>query len=761
MAVKKTSLKGYIFTSFVITVFIVNTIFFLIYFLISVNGIKQEAKNYIISIGKPITFSLSSLSKENDETLVKIILASLYSNRFIDNVMLFDRAGSFMYGGNSEDRDDRGVVRKLIEENKLIIIEQYGSLLYFAFPVYGSNYYDSFIKDLQAVLFIKTDIGNFLKDSKELIFSVLGINILISALLILFFMIILQHYIFLPLKHLQEATDKISNGNYVEIEGEGRFEFKNIFDSFNRMSNNLDFYTTRLEILNRSLANEVEERTAELRLLKDRFQDIAESVGDILWETDRNMRFVFSSAGVFNVLGYNVDEVIGKPFSFSFDTESKESLKELLENVCKNQIPFSFQCHNVTKDGRGVILQVSGKPFFVNGEFAGFRGVSKDITKESELQRNLQRVQRIDSLGTLVSGIAHDFNNIINVIQNFTDLLIKQFSETGGRELTFLKEIRKATHRGSTLIRKLLVFTRKSTVRRVRINPGEQIKNLKGFLTRIIGKGIKIVLDIKKEDCVVLMDPTEFDQVMVNLAINARDAMPNGGEIVIEVYSKELERGDFGNSLEPGLYCVMEFRDTGEGIESEELEKIFEPFYTTKDKGTGLGLAIVFAILRQSGGHVEVESKRGEGTRFILYIPAVKNAVAQSTPMAEDKVVTLGVGYDVVVIDDDPQSLRAIVEMLKELKCNVKSRSSCRNISPLLKEKVDLFVIDLEMPNVKGEDCIEKIRGVDEEVKILVVSGFLTNSRLKNVIKLGANDYLEKPFGLNELSSKIAKMLEG
>ncbi len=756
------SLKSYVFLSFIVTVVVVNTVFFAIYFLFTLSGIKHEAENYVTSISKPVAFNLSSLIETNNRTEIEVVLASLFSNRFIDGVALFDRKGRFVYGEGVRKNEE--IVRELIETGKLLSLRWLNRDLYFAFPIYGSNYYNSLVKDLQAVLLVRANIGVFLRDSEKLIFSVLLINILISIFLIVFFMMILRRYVFTPLSKLRMATDSISDGNYVEIRDKGRFEFRDIFESFNRMSNNLDFYTTRLEILNRNLAGEVEKRTRELELLKNRFQDIAESVGDILWETDGEFNFVFCSPGIENVLEYGEEEVVGRHFSFSFEPSCKGSMGIMLENIRDTRTSFTFECRNVTKKGRIVVLRVSGKPFFdETGKFLGFRGVSKDVTKENELQRNLQRIQRIDSLGTLVSGIAHDFNNIINVIQNFADLLLKLFPGENGREVSFLREIRRAAYRGGALIRKLLIFTRKSTVRKVKISPGEQFKNLRGFLSRIIGKSVKIKMEVEDGDYFILMDPTEFDQVMVNLAINARDAMPEGGEIDIKVYPKWIDNpGDIAalyTNIEKGLYCIVEFSDNGEGISEEILEKIFEPFYTTKPKGTGLGLSIVFAILRQVDGTVAVESRKGEGTKFTLYFPAVRGRKNGGIRTGEE-VKTLKNSYRVVVIDDDSQSLHAIEEMLKELKCEVVTRGSCRGVSGILKERVDLFIVDLEMPTVKGEECVKKILEVDPDAKILIVSGFLTDSRLKNAVNLGATGYLEKPFGLKDLADKVAEILE-
>ncbi len=758
------SLRQYILFLFIATVVVVNTVFFMLYFFVSVARIKQEAEDYVTSVGKPVAFNLSSLIESNNETQMKVVLASLFSNRFIDGVALFNRDGRFIYGEGDGLKKNSSIVKELIKEGKLLSVKWLGKELYFAFPIYGSNYYNSVVKDLQAVLLVKANVNTFLRDSENLIFSVLVINLLISAFLIVFFMMILRRYVFDPLTKLRVATDSISGGDYVEIKDRGRFEFKDIFESFNRMSNNLDFYTTRLEILNRNLTGEVEKRTRELELLRIRFQDIAESVGDILWETDGNFDFVFCSAGVESVLGYTEEEIVGKPFSFSFEPACRASMEMMLENIKDTRTSFTFECRNITKGGKVIILRISGKPFFDGkGKFLGFRGVSKDVTRENELQRSLQRIQRIDSLGTLVSGIAHDFNNIINVIQNFADLLIKLFPDGRSKEISFLKEIRKAAYRGSSLIRKLLIFTRKSTVRKVKIDPGEQFRNLKGFLSRILGKNIKIKLEVEEGSCFVLMDPTEFDQVMVNLAINARDAMPNGGEINIKVYSREINNPDsieaLYTNIERGMYCIVEFKDTGKGIPTEILEKIFEPFYTTKPRGTGLGLSIVFAILRQIGGTISVESEEGKGTRFILYLPAIRGKGNASSEINE-RVVDLKGGYKIVVIDDDAQSLRAIEEMLKELRCSVVTRGSCRGISRVLKDEVDLFIVDLEMPTVKGEECIKKILQIRPGARILVVSGFLTDSRLKDTIRLGAIGYLEKPFGLNDLAGKLSEILE-
>ncbi|GEM_PF-5471961 len=765
LKVRIKTLKGFLILLFLTSVLFVNIISLGGYIFFSIGAIKHRAEQYIISISKPVAFNLASLLKVNDRIQIEIILSNLLSNRYISSITLYDRDGYPIYRSNIYDSMDKTVdmeaLKGVIEKKELIVVKQSRNLLKVVFPIYGREFYNSTLRDVNALLLINARLDLFIYDAESMIFTVFLVNILASMILSVIFIMLIERYVYNPLGRLKQLAEGITEGKYGEIGIEGRYEFKEIFESFNRMSRSLDFYTTRLEILNKSLIDEVKKRTAELERLKNRFKDIAESLGDILWETDAALCYSFCSNGIAQVLGYTPEEVLGRKMDFSFENYSG------LEEIVKTEKSFNLKVVNITSTGEKVVLSISGKPFFnENGSLAGYRGVSRNITREEELRKNLERIQRIDSLGNLVSGIAHDFNNIINVIQNFASLVLKSLSDkVHAREYEFLKEIRKAALRGGALINKLLIFTRKSPTRKQVISPVDQIRAFKNFMTRTLGKNIdiKLVFDSVKPN--IEMDPMEFDQILMNLSINARDAMPDGGKITIEVSSgeigREIENMKIYPDLKPGKYCIVKFSDSGIGMNDVTLERIFEPFYTTKERGTGLGLSIVFAIVRQAGGGISVDSRVGAGTTLTLYFPEIE-VDAGSEPGESPVSFRIEGEYKVLIIDDDIQSLRVMDEEFRLLGCETVKVVDCSSLpdSFLKRGRFDLFVIDLEMPGMTGEECIKRILKINRDARILVVSGYPGDERIEKAMKLGARAYLEKPFDSELLSAKLAEIYQ-
>ena len=650
------SIKNYIFLLFIIVVLIVNSAVFLYYYATLTNHVRRDAEKYILSISKPVVFNLSSLLNKDERVKIEIILANLKSSRFVKDVILFDNMGSIIVGSNTNFGIQKFTfINRVINENKLVVFKNTGSSLSCALPVYGLEYYNRTKSDLNAVLYVEADLNQFVADAFNVLFSFFSVNLGLSVVLSLLFILILTKYIFTPLIKITKMTDLVAKGSYIEIDEEnGKYEFKNLFTSFNRMSRNLNLYTTKLEILNRNLAEEVKKRTEELEKLKNRFQGIADAVGDILWEIDEKGCYTYCSEGITNVLGYEPDEILGRHFAFSFKDENEaehgsrrtgktegdnkniqdeEQVKKshsFFYNNFATQSPISFECVNRKADGSECTLRIIGKPFFDDkGFFKGYRGVSKDVSREAELKQTLKRIHRIASIGLLVGGVAHDFNNILNIVKNYADLVKRDYSIEEVRE-EYVGEITKAVYRGSSLIKKLLALAKKGHGKKERVYPVKQLDDLYRFFTRLLGSKIKIekYLRIKsKKKIEILMDATEFDQVFMNLAINSRDAMPDGGIITITEEIVSIRKTDKIVMPFPlaKYYFKVAFSDTGTGIPEKIKEKVFEPFFSTKKqhKGTGLGLAIVFAIVSNSGGAVTVNSADGNGTTFEIYLPLI------------------------------------------------------------------------------------------------------------------------------------------
>ncbi len=297
------SIRNFIFILFLVIVIVVNSIVFIYYYTVSFKRVKTDAKKYILSISKPVVFNLASLLSINNRIKIEIILANLKSGRFVRDAMLFDNTGHILIGRDTDFRRQKyTAVNSIIRDKRLVAYSSYGAFLGCALPVYGVEFYDRTKTDLQAVLYVEVSLNEFAEDSHKVLFSFFALNLGLSVFLSILFILILTKFIFKPLIKITGVTDQVARGSYIEIdESGGKYEFKNLFAGFNRMSRNLNLYTTRLEILNNNLTAEVNKRTGELEELKDRFKDIAGAVGDLLWEIDDSGCYTYCSEGILSV----------------------------------------------------------------------------------------------------------------------------------------------------------------------------------------------------------------------------------------------------------------------------------------------------------------------------------------------------------------------------------------------------------------------------------------------------------------------------
>src|SRR3982751_5530855 len=310
------------------------------------------------------------------------------------------------------------------------------------------------------------------------------------------------------------------------------------------------------------------------------------------------------------------------------------------------------------KNGRRVTLEVNTRLITLHGTILGVQGIARDVTERKRLEWQLAQSQKMEAVGQLAGGIAHDFNNLLTAILGNAQLA--QFDKALSRDLQeCLTEIASASHRAAALTRQLLVFSRQEQIDRRPVSLSTTLGDFMKMLRRIIGEHIDVRLTVSPDVPAVLADAAQIEQVALNLAVNARDAMPDGGRLLIEIDQVVLAEsgGSSGSTGPPGHYARLRFTDTGRGIQSDVRQRIFEPFFTTKPvgEGTGLGLAVVYGIVRQHDGFIEVASVPGEGTRFTVYLPAVDRAVLTVEAPAPAGVSR---GCETILIAEDEVSLR-------------------------------------------------------------------------------------------------------
>jgi two-component system, cell cycle sensor histidine kinase and response regulator CckA len=397
--------------------------------------------------------------------------------------------------------------------------------------------------------------------------------------------------------------------------------------------------------------------------------------------------------------------------------------------------------------------------------------IAIDITERKEaeqeqdlLKAQLFQAQKMESIGTLAGGIAHDFNNLLTVVLGFSELLLIGKDE---RDPSYadLQKINQAAKSGADLVKSILAFGRKAEINPRPLKLNYEIEQVKGLLNRTIPKMIEIKLILSDDLATVNADPVQIEQILVNLAVNASDSMPDGGKLVIETknVTVDQEYSSLNPENAPGDYVLLSVSDTGHGMDKETLNQIFEPFFTTKEKGrgTGLGLAMVYGIVKQHGGHVACDSKPGLGTIFKIYLPVTKVEPKLSAPINEQALLA---GKETVLLADDEEMVRDLGKRILERSgYTVLSAANGKEALDLYKRekgKISLVILDLIMPGMGGKECLEVLLKIEPRVKVLIASGYAAEGQTKDTIATGASGFVGKPYDMRQMLQAVREVLD-
>jgi two-component system, cell cycle sensor histidine kinase and response regulator CckA len=469
-------------------------------------------------------------------------------------------------------------------------------------------------------------------------------------------------------------------------------------------------------------------------------------------------RFLNANDHLLNTLGRTADQVIGKSTVelgfFPSDEEGQKFQERLLGQGSIRNIELSF------KDGAG---NVHHGLYFASVVWIGDKqcifGMLLDQTEQRELERKFLQAQKMEALGRLAGGVAHDFNNLLGVVGGYAELLEKKvgFDENSRR---YCMKILDTTERAGALTRQLLTFGRKEIVRPVSLRPDEIIRDLNSILPRLIGEDIELVLNLQSTRT-LMMDKTHFEQVILNIVMNSRDAMPHGGQLFIETEDISCPAvSDRGTSAVTD-YLAVRIRDTGLGMDEETRAHAFEPFYTTKDigRGTGLGLATVYAIVQQCKGEINIDSSPGRGTRVSILLPAVSEPEPVPAPPVSEELQN-GTGT-ILLVEDEPELRNSNAEFLTSMGYSVKCASSGAEALAIAADagRIDLVISDVVMPKMNGREFADRLLKLRPDTKLLFVSGYADDVVLRVGISLQGTPFLQKPFSLRQLGSTVNELL--
>jgi signal transduction histidine kinase len=391
-------------------------------------------------------------------------------------------------------------------------------------------------------------------------------------------------------------------------------------------------------------------------------------------------------------------------------------------------------------------------------------GLVEDVTERELLEGQLRQAQKMEAIGQLAGGVAHDFNNLLGIITGYSELLEKDLGP-GHRGLGRLQQVRRAADRAAGLTRQLLAFSRKQILQPRVLDLGEVVSDVEKMLRRLIGEDVQVVTVFGPGLGRVMADPGQIEQVLVNLAVNARDAMPGGGKLIVETANADLDEAYARNhaGVVPGRYVLLSVSDTGHGMDAETLSHIFEPFFTTKKegKGTGLGLATVYGVVKQSGGHVSVYSEPGRGTTFRVYLPRTADQPREEAPPAPEPPPR---GTETVMLVEDAEVLRLMMRELLELNgyrvLEIARPEEAAAAAAAYDGEIHLLVTDVVMPNLSGRETAESVRARRPGIRVLYVSGYTDDVITHHGVLEAGTHLLQKPFTTQAFLRKVRDVLD-
>ncbi len=474
-------------------------------------------------------------------------------------------------------------------------------------------------------------------------------------------------------------------------------------------------------------------------------------------------RFETANPAFCEMLGYSREELL----SLSLETQlyaNPGDRVQFMELLRRNR---RLQGHELTflrKDGSPIRLRVSAVlTAHDDGRSEEVEAYVEDLREQSALEQQIRAVQKLEAVGRLAGGVAHDFNNILVVIKLSTEMMLGQITPDSRLSKSLL-QVSNAADRAAALTKQLLAFSRRQMMQARVVNVNTIVHDTSHLLSRIIGEDIRLVIKLADDLSNTKLDPDQLGQVVMNLAVNARDAMPEGGMLHVETANVKLDElyGRTHPSVQPGSYVMLAVSDTGTGIAKSDLPHIFDPFFTTKElgKGTGLGLSIVYGIVKQSGGYIWVYSEPGQGTTFKLYFPTTK-AGLEMLPWRAD-AAGHATGQTILVVEDEAAIRGNVRDCLHQLGYNVleaECGEGALQVCELKRGQIDLVMTDLIMPGMGGRELAKKLSERFPDIRVLFTSGYTEDSVACREMLDQDSSFLEKPFSVSDLSRAIHRIL--
>ncbi len=620
-----------------------------------------------------------------------------------------------------------------------------------------------------------------------------------SVFLLLLFLFFLDR-LTKPLNQIMKAISGISKGNLnINLDIKTHDEFNKLAETFNQMVASIREAQEEIKNQNRELEKRVRERTRELykqieenkkiqKILEEseeKYRILSEQSIELIYWRNPEGKINFISPNCKELTGYSQEEFLNNPRLIE-DIVTKDDAdvwKRIKEAFHQRTAIINKQMRIQRKDGKTRWIRYSHTPLYKKEEFIGFRCTNTDIEEYKKLEEQFRQAQKMEAIGRLAGGVAHDFNNILTVIIGTGEMLLSQLSSKDPN-YTLVKDILDAGKRAETLTHQLLAFSRRQTVSSRVINLNDLIKNVEKMLKRLIGENINLQTYYDENLLPIKADPTQVEQILFNLATNAKDAMPKGGNLTIQTENFSIESSLENNEESSGAgttpiitneqrdtvekrYVLLTVKDTGIGMDSEILTHIFEPFFTTKSKGTGLGLATVYGIIKQMEGLIEVDSKPGKGTAFRIYFPVTTEEDLEETKQIKTQNL-MGNNRTILLVEDEEHVRKATTQFLESYNYKVIPVTDPEEALKIFKNierensspQIDLLITDIILPGMTGKELSDKILSVNPNTKILFTSGYNDEEIYNSGVLKEKIYFIPKPFTPEQLATKVREVLK-
>jgi two-component system cell cycle sensor histidine kinase/response regulator CckA len=518
-----------------------------------------------------------------------------------------------------------------------------------------------------------------------------------------------------------------------------------------------------------------EEKRAELRLREseERYRRLVDLAPDGIVLIDVKGRVIEVNSAFAELSGHSREEIAGKHFSNLPTLVAKEipGYVKMFLSLLTGKIPPIIPFEYITKSGQHRWAEARISRVEVEGKTLGLLGLLRDVTERMETERELKerdeqlrQSQKMEAVGRLAGGIAHDFNNLLTAIRGYAELL-ENDPNMDKQNREWISDIRRSAERAASLTGQLLAFSRKQIMKPQILSLNKLVKNTETMLQRVIGEDIDLLICCDPKTQLIKADPGQLEQVIINLAVNSRDAMPKGGRLRIETEDLVTDEQLYQqHGVSPGRYTHLSVTDTGAGIGEEIVDSIFEPFFTTKPsgKGTGLGLSTVYGIVKQSGGFIWVDSRVGLGTTVHILFPVAGEKPAGSEAPAGEEVMKGG-NETILIIEDEEAVRKMVTRILTRLGYSVLEAGNGQDALKLLEaeDKIDLVITDVVMPTMSGPDLVSRITELNPGIRTLYMSGYPDEAIAHHGIIEEGITFLEKPFSPQALTSLVRQLLDG